>query len=135
MLFYAKVYLIAVLAFLAVDSIWLAVVARGFYRKHLGFLLTDQPNWWAAIAFYALFVGGVVVFAIAPAVSSGSIWKALALGGFFGLVTYATYDLTNQATVKNWPWVVTVVDLTWGTFLSATISCIGYLGARWLQAN
>ena len=135
MALFIKVYAVALITFLLVDAIWLAVVARGFYRKHLGFLLADQPNWWAAIAFYGLFLAGVVVFAILPAISMGSLWKALALGGFFGLVTYATYDLTNQATVKNWPWMVTVVDLVWGTVLCSTVSCVGYIAGRWLESS
>lgn len=131
---YIKVYVVSLIAFLAVDFVWLALVARDFYQKHLGFLLAEQPNWWAAIAFYLLFVAGVVLFAIAPALSVGSLWRAVLLGGFFGLVTYATYDLTNQATVKNWPWVVTVVDLIWGTALSAIVSCAGFLAGRWLTS-
>ena len=114
---------------------WLAVIARGFYRKHLGFLLADQPNWWAAVAFYLLFVSGMVVFAIVPALQTGSLRKALILGGFFGLITYATYDLTNHATVKNWPWIVTLVDLCWGLALSASVSCIGYSAGRWLGSQ
>ena len=134
MFFYVKVYVIALIAFLAVDFVWLAVVARNFYRKQLGFLLADQPNWGAAAAFYMLFVAGVVVFATVPALTGGSLWKAIILGGFFGLVTYATYDLTNQATVKNWPWVVTAIDLAWGAFLAASVSSIGYLSGRWLES-
>ena len=132
MIYYLKVYAATVVAFLAIDFVWLAFVARGFYRKHLGFLLTDQPNWWAAIPFYLLFVAGMVVFVVAPALQAGSIWRALLLGAFFGLVTYATYDLTNHATVKNWPWIVTVVDLCWGAVLAGSVSCIGYLAGRWL---
>ena len=134
MIYYLKVYAATVVAFLAIDFVWLAFVARGFYRKHLGFLLTDQPNWYAAGIFYLLFVAGIVVFAIAPALQAGSLRNALLLGGFFGLVTYATYDLTNHATVKNWPWIVTVVDLCWGAVLSASVCCIGYLAGRWLGA-
>ena len=134
MFFYVKVYVIALIAFLAVDFVWLAVVARNFYRKQLGFLLANQPNWGAAAAFYLLFVAGVVVFATVPALTDGSLWKAIILGGFFGLVTYATYDLTNQATVKNWPWVVTAIDLAWGAFLAASVSSIGYLAGRWLES-
>jgi uncharacterized membrane protein len=96
-------------------------------------LLADQPNWWAAIAFYLLFVAGVVVFAVAPALQAGSLRVALILGGFFGLVTYATYDLTNHATVKDWPWIVTVVDLCWGLVLTSAVICIGYVAACWLK--
>ena len=128
---YLKVYLAAVIAFLAIDMVWLAVVARGFYRKHLGFLLADQPNWWAAGIFYLLFIAGLVVFVVMPAVQTGSLRRAVLLGGFFGLVTYATYDLTNHATVKGWPWIVTVVDMTWGTVLAASVSAVAYLAGRW----
>ncbi|MHC4398897.1 MAG: DUF2177 family protein [Planctomycetota bacterium] len=134
MIYYLKVYMIALVGFLAIDIVWLGFAARTFYRKHLGFLLGDQPNWWVAIAFYLLFVGGVVVFVVAPSLQEGSLRKALLLGAFFGLVTYATYDLTNHATVKNWPWIVTVVDLCWGAVLTASVSCIGYLAGRWLAA-
>ena len=104
-----------------------------FYRKHLGFLLADQPNWWAAVAFYLILVAGIVIFSISPALQAGSLPKALVLGGLFGLVTYATYDLTNQATVKDWPGIVTFIDLCWGVALSASVSCLGYLAGRWLE--
>ena len=95
-LYYLKLYVCAFVGFLAIDMVWLAVVARGFYRRQLGFLLSDQPNWWAAIAFYLLFVAGLLVFAVVPGLQAGSLRRALLLGGFFGLVTYATYDLTNH---------------------------------------
>jgi uncharacterized membrane protein len=135
MVFYLKLYAATFVGFLAIDFVWLAFVARGFYRQHLGFLLADQPNWWAAITFYLLFVAGLVVFSVAPAVQAGSLWKAFLLGSFFGLVTYATYDLTNHATVKNWPWIVTLVDLCWGMVLSSSVSCIGYVVGRWLTGR
>ncbi|MDY0169593.1 MAG: DUF2177 family protein [Thermoguttaceae bacterium] len=128
---YLRVYLAAVIAFLAIDMVWLVIVARGFYRKHLGFLLADQPNWWAAGIFYLLFLAGLLVFAVVPGLQAGSLRRAVLLGGFFGLVTYATYDLTNHATVKGWPWIVTVVDMTWGTVLAASVSAVAYLAGRW----
>jgi uncharacterized membrane protein len=131
-MYYLKLYLFALGGFLVIDMVWLTVVARGFYRKQLGFLLSDQPNWWAAIAFYLLFVAGLLVFVIVPALDAVSVRKALILGAFFGLVTYATYDLTNMATVKNWPWFVTLVDLAWGAVLATTVSCLAYLVGRWL---
>ena len=131
-MYYLKLYLFALGGFLAIDMVWLVVVARGFYRKQLGFLLSDQPNWWAAIAFYLLFVAGLLVFVIVPALDAVSVRKALILGAFFGLVAYATYDLTNMATVKNWPWTVTLVDMAWGAVLATTVSCLGYLAGRWL---
>jgi uncharacterized membrane protein len=132
-MYYVKLYVCAFVGFLAIDMVWLTLVARGFYRRQLGFLLSDQPNWWAAIAFYLLFVVGLLVFAVVPALQAGSLGRALLLGGFFGLVTYATYDLTNHATVKNWPWMVTLVDMTWGLVLAASVSCIGFLVGRWLR--
>lgn len=124
---FAKTYLSALTAFLAIDFLWLGIVARGFYRRQIGYLLAEQVNWWAAIAFYLLFVAGLLVFAIGPALQARSLQKALLLGGLFGLVAYATYDLTNLATVKNWPLIVTLVDLAWGTVLAAAVSAIGYL--------
>lgn len=131
--YYLKLYGFTFLGFLAIDIVWLAIVARGFYQDKLGFLLSDQVNWWAAITFYLLFVAGLLVFVVLPAVEAGSLRRVLLLGAFFGLVTYATYDLTNQATVKNWPWIVTVVDLAWGTVLAASVSCVGYFVGRWLH--
>jgi len=132
-LYYLKLYACAFAGFLAIDFVWLAFVARGFYSKHLGFLLSDRPNWLAAFVFYLLFVAGLLVFAAIPGFQTGSLRRALLLGGFFGLITYATYDLTNLATVKNWPWVVTVVDMVWGGVLSTSVSCIAYFAGRWLQ--
>ena len=129
-MFYLKLYLCTLVGFLAIDAVWLTVVARGFYRRQLNFLLSDQPNWWAAIIFYLLFVVGLLVFAIVPGLQAGSLRKVLLLGAFFGLVTYATYDLTNLATVKNWPWLVTLVDMAWGTVLAAAVSGIGYFAGR-----
>jgi uncharacterized membrane protein len=131
-MYYLKLYLSAFVAFLAIDMVWLTVVAREFYRKQLGFLHI-QSNLWAAFAFYLLFVAGLLVFVIVPAVEAGSLRKALLLGAFFGLVTYATYDLTNQATVKDWPWILTLVDMTWGAVLATSVSCLGYLVGRWLR--
>lgn len=125
--YYVKIYLSALVGFLAIDMVWLGLVARGFYRRQLGFLLADQVNWWAAASFYLIFVAGVLVFAVGPGLQGKSSRKAMLLGGFFGLVTYATYDLTNLATVKDWPLVVTLVDLAWGTVLAAVVSGIGYL--------
>ena len=130
---YSKIYVAALVGFLAIDMVWLGVVARGFYRRQLGFLLADQVNWWAAVSFYLLFVAGVLVFAVAPGLQAGSLTRALLLGGFFGLVTYGTYDLTNLATVKTWPLVVTVADMAWGTVLAAAVSGLGYLTGTWLR--
>src|SRR5512137_715324 len=110
-------YLITLAVFFAIDMVWLGVVAKTFYRKHVGYLMATKVGWPAAVLFYLLFVAGLVVFAVRPALAAGAPPKALLLGAFLGLVAYATYDLTNQATVKGWPVVVTLVDLIWGTAL------------------
>jgi uncharacterized membrane protein len=131
--FYLKLYLCTLLAFFAIDIVWLGLVARGFYQKQLGFLLRANPNWPAAIVFYLLFVFGLVVFVVVPSLEAGSTRKVLILGALFGLITYATYDLTNLATVKDWPWIVTVADLCWGVVLATSVSYLGYLAGNWLQ--
>ena len=130
--YYIKLYLATFIVFLAVDAIWLGLVARGFYRKHLGFLLAPSPNWFAAVLFYLLFVVGILVFVVLPALSEDSLRPFLLRAALFGLITYATYDLTNLATIKDWPIVVTVVDLVWGTVLSVLVSLAGILLGRWL---
>ena len=114
---------LATFAVMAVlDGIWLLVVARSFYRQHLGFLMADTPNWAAAGAFYVIYAVGVTVFATQAGVEDGSVLTAAWRGGLFGLVAYATYDLTNMATLRGWPTIVTVVDMAWGTALSAAVA-------------
>ena len=133
-MFYVKVYLSMLVCFFAVDLLWLGVAARGFYQKQLGFLLRPSPNWTVAILFYLIYITGILVFVVSPALQAESWRKALFLGAFFGFVTYATYDLTNQATVKGWPWIVSVVDMCWGTILCSTVAICGYLAGRWLSS-
>jgi len=118
--------LIALPVFFAIDMVWLGFVARRFYRTHLGAWLAPKPNWAAAVAFYVLFITGLVVFVVAPAVDAGSWADALWRGALFGLITYATYDLTNQATMRDWPAIVTVVDMAWGTTLAASVAIATY---------
>ena len=117
-------FLITFVVFMFVDLIWLGFVAKKLYSKYLGYIMSDKVNWSAAILFYVLFIIGLLVFVINPA---KSVSNALLLGAFFGLVTYATYDLTNLATLKNWPIFITIIDLIWGTVLSASTSTISYL--------
>jgi uncharacterized membrane protein len=125
-------YLVTLAVFFVIDMIWLGVVAKGFYRKYLGSMLSPKVNWAAALFFYLLFIVGLVVFVIRPALASGEPLKALLLGAFFGLISYATYDLSNLATLKDWPVIVTVVDLVWGTTLGGLVSLAGALLGRWL---
>ena len=101
MAYYLKLYLATLIAFFAIDMVWLGLVARTFYRKYLGFLMAPNPNWLAAILFYLLFVVGVLVLAVLPGLEAGSLKTTLLRGALFGLVAYATYDLTNLATVKD----------------------------------
>jgi uncharacterized membrane protein len=124
---FIKLFIIALPAFFAIDMVWLVVVARKFYQKHLGFIMRPDVNWLAAIIFYLLFIAGIVLFVIAPAVEKHSWTHALIYGALFGLITYATYDLTNMATLKDWPVIVTIVDLAWGMVVSAAVSVVTYL--------
>ena len=122
---YVKLYLVVLAAFLAIDLLWLGYVARGFYRKHLGYVLAENPNWPAAFLFYLLFVLGVLVFVVVPALNSGPLRTMLPRAALFGLIAYATYDLTNLAFINNYSLTFAFVDMAWGTFLCAAISTIG----------
>lgn len=123
---FIRLYLIALPVFFIIDMIWLALVAKGFYAKQIGFLMKPDINWAAAIIFYLLFIVGLVQFVITPALEKHSWMQALLFGALFGLITYATYDLTNLATLKDWPILVTIVDLIWGAVLAAAVSSITY---------
>ena len=123
---FLKLYLIALPVFFIIDMVWLALVAKGFYAKQIGFLMKPDINWAAAIIFYLLFIVGLVQFVITPALEKNSWMHALLFGALFGLITYATYDLTNLATLKDWPILVTIVDLIWGAVLAAAVSSITY---------
>ena len=134
MLRYLIAYVATAVVFLASDAVWLTR-AIGFYRSELGDLLADKPNLGAAAVFYPLYVLGIVVLAVMPATRSGGWQSAMFLGGMFGLVAYATYDLTNLATLSRWSIQVTVVDMAWGTILTAVSSLGGFLAVRMLAAN
>lgn len=123
-------YAAAAAAFLALDALWLGLIARDFYRGQLGDLMSPNPNMAAAAAFYALYVAGVVWFAIAPALGSGSWTTALLNGAVLGLVAYGTYDLTNLAVTRGFPAPLAVVDMVWGAALTAVAATAGYFAAR-----
>ena len=127
---FLKLYFATLSIFFVIDMVWLGVAAKAFYKKHLGFLMRPDIYWPAAIAFYLLFVVGLVLFVIEPALQRASWTHALQRGALFGLICYATYDLTNLATLKDWPFVVTVVDLAWGTALGASVSVITFFLAK-----
>lgn len=126
---FIKLYLAALPVFVLLDALWIGVISKGFYQKHLGYLFTDRVNYIAAATFYLLFLAGLVFFVLTPSLEKKTWVYALFAGALFGLVTYATYDLTNLATVKNWPLVVTVVDLIWGAAVSALVSMITFFVA------
>lgn len=128
-----KLYLIALPVFFAIDMLWLGVVARNFYRNQLGTLLKTDFNWVAGVSFYLLFIAGLVFFVIEPAVKNGNWTSALVVGALFGLMTYATYDLTNLATLKDWTLTVTFVDMAWGMVLAVSVSTVTYLIAEKLH--
>lgn len=127
---FVKLYAIALPVFFAIDMLWLGVVAKNFYRQQIGALMKPDVNWSAALIFYFLFIVGLVVFVISPAVEKGSWLHAVGFGALFGLVCYATYDLTNLAVAKDWPLLVTVVDLVWGAVLASSVSTISYFLAQ-----
>jgi uncharacterized membrane protein len=127
---FLKLYAIALPVFFAIDMVWLGFVAKNFYRSQIGFLMRGDVNWVAAIAFYLLFIVGLIFFVVAPAVEKESWTYALLVGALFGLISYATYDLTNLATTKDWPLLVTFVDLVWGAVLAASVSTVTYLIAH-----
>lgn len=122
-----KIYGLTLCIFFAIDLIWLTLIAKNFYAKHIGILLRPDVNWTAAIIFYLLFIVGLVLFVIKPSIDMQSWKNALTMGALFGLITYATFDLTNLALLKNWSLLVTIVDLCWGAFIAATVSTISYL--------
>jgi uncharacterized membrane protein len=120
-------FLVAFAVFMVIDLIWLGVIAAPFYRNQIGFLMAKNVNWAAAVLFYIIFIVGMVVFVIQPALTAQSITSAILLGALFGLVAYATYDLTNLATLEGWPLTLVVVDIIWGTTLSVLVSTITYI--------
>ena len=123
----ARNYAIALVIFLAIDMMWLTLIAKSLYAQHLGYLMAPKAKLLVAFLFYLLFVVGLQFFVLNPALASGSWRTALFAGMFFGLVTYATYDLTNLATVKDWPVLITAIDLVWGSFVSGITALLSFL--------
>ncbi len=122
-------YAISLVTFLVLDFLWLGFIARDFYRENMGDLMRVDVRWIPAVAFYALFVAAVMVFVVVPATERLSLARAILMGGFFGLVTYATYDLTNLAVLEGFRTSLAAVDMVWGTALCAAVSAVGYLVA------
>lgn len=128
-------YLVAFAAFMVIDLLWLGLVAQKIYQKYLGYLMAKTVNWTAALTFYALFVFGIVYFVLNPSLAEPNLTQLLTRAALFGLLTYATYDLTNLATVRDWPITITIIDLVWGTTLSVSVSLVTYLVALQFWVN
>ena len=127
---FIKHYLVALVVFTLIDLVWLLFISRKLYQEKIGHLMAEKVNLPAAAIFYLLFIAAMVFFVINPALEKQSILYALGAGAFFGLVTYATYDLTNLATVKDWPILITVIDLAWGSAVSGVTALLSFLIIR-----
>ncbi len=132
---YLIAYASTLIAFFAIDLIWLGFIAKTFYRDQLGPLMLDSPNWGVAIIFYALYIAGILIFAVKPALDSDQLMKAVVYGALFGFFCYATYDLTNLATLKGWPTKMVIVDIIWGTVLTGSCAVIGAWATMKLTAG
>jgi len=130
---YIYLYIISLATFLAIDFIWLNFIAKNLYSTKIGHLLAKKPKLFPALIFYLLFIIGIIIFAVLPGYEAQNIWQTIILGALFGLLTYSTYDLTNLATLKNWPISVTIIDLVWGTSISTITAIVGYLTATLLR--
>ena len=124
---YIALYLLTMVAFFAVDLVWLGIIADEFYASELGPYLAEEVNWLSAILFYSLYICGILFFVTIPAFKEQKHSKALIKGAFFGLITYGTYDLTNLALIKDWPLQMSVVDIIWGVLLNTIVGWISYL--------
>lgn len=135
MIAYLAGWLSILVSFLVIDAIWLGFIARDFYGRQLGNLMREDVWFSVAAIFYLFYAAAVLVLAVVPAVRSGSPGQAIMLGAILGLCAYGTYDITNLATVKGWPVIVAIVDMAWGTVLTATISAIGYFAFTWANSG
>lgn len=127
---YLVAYLSTTVIFLAIDALWLGIVAKNFYAEQLGDLMAKNIKFHIAAVFYLVYTVGIVVFAIAPALEAEKIILALGYGALFGFLAYGTYDFTNMATIKDWPTIVSVVDIVWGTLITSVSAALGYLVTR-----
>jgi len=125
-------YFACVVAFLTLDSIWLTIATPRLYRPYLGPLLAEKPNIGVAVPFYLVYIVGLIALAVLPGLGEASVVGAVWRGALLGLLAYATYDLTNLATIQGWAWQVSVADLVWGTALNAVVAAIGYFAGQWL---
>jgi uncharacterized membrane protein len=131
--FYLKLYLLTVPVFFIIDLIWLGVVAKHYYQKNLNYILSPNVNWTAAIIFYLMYIAGILIFAVLPGLVKDSLRHAAVWGALFGFFTYATYELTNLALLKDWPLNIVIVDILWGVVLCSAVASLSFYLAKWLH--
>lgn len=127
-----RLYGLMAVAFFAIDVVWIGTVASSFYDRYLGHMLRPEVNWAAALIFYAIYISGILVFAVLPGLAAGSLARTVTLGAFLGFFAYATFDLTCMALFDRFPWTVVVIDIAWGTVLTGTVAAAGYFAGQWL---
>lgn len=121
-----SIYFLSIVVFLIIDSIWLLKVSPKLYKNNIGHLMADKPQLWAALLFYLIFIAGLLALVLIPALNNNNFAHAAIYGAVFGLVTYATFDLTSQAVFKDWPIKITIIDLVWGTSITTAVAVIVY---------
>lgn len=129
----AGLYAVCAAVFFALDFAWLSFATERVYRPMLGSLLAEQPKLVVAALFYLVYVVGIIALAVLPALSDGGVTGALWRGALFGLLAYATYDLTNLSTIRDWPWQISAIDMVWGTALNSAVAVVGFYAAGWLR--
>ncbi len=117
-------------SFLLIDAMWLGTIAKNYYRDQLGDLMLPSPNFAVAATFYLVFAVAIVILAVRPGLEAGSLWMTLGHGALLGLAAYGTYDITNLSTLKGWPLTLSIVDMAWGTVLTAAAGACGYAAGR-----
>jgi uncharacterized membrane protein len=128
----ALLYLITTIAFFAIDFVWLSTATKRIYQPYLGDLLLEKPNLPVAAVFYLFYIVGLIALAIIPGLREASVVGAVWRGALFGAIAYATYDLTNLATLNGWAWQISVIDIVWGTVLNTAVATVGYYAGTWL---
>ena len=128
----AALYGITVAVFFAIDLVWLSTATSRIYKPYLGDLLAEQPKLGVAAGFYLLYVVGILALAVIPGLQEGSVVGALWRGALFGFLAYATYDLTNLSTIRDWPWQVSAIDMVWGTTLNSVVAVAAFYAGQWL---
>jgi len=123
-------YFIALLSFFALDMVWLGLISKNYYKQKLGFILSDNPNWAAAVVFYVVYIGGILFFAVNPSLKEARWQTAVLNGALLGALCYATYDLTNMATIAKWPIEIVIIDIIWGMVLTGIVSVVTYLSVE-----